>query len=525
MKDFRNLDPMEYFRIPWRRHWYFLATAFLVIVGAWIYARLRPNLYRSETRILVESATLLDDPLSPSAIRDRTEERVNAIRQLLESRTILERVIEEFRLRASDTTIPMEDALKSIRNSLEISKTAGNTFTMAYHATDPQAAQAIMRRLAEILIQTNQTAQKNKAVDKDQFMEQELRQAELDLAAADEKIKQFKDNHLGELPEQNAANMNALNELHSQLVALDSARDQDQKKALEFRLQEQKRLSALVKTKVPKERPGTPEPKGKDAPTSLEAQLIAKRAMLAEMAGRYTVKHPDVVRLSKEIKDLEGQLGLENELKAGTGTSTALTPLGPTEAETVNDASGGQASTQVELNAEAEIAQTQYELDLLGKTIARREKERETILKSITVYQNRLNLAPSLEQELLTLTREHETKRLQVANLQTRKFNAQMAANAVADKKNDTYRILDDANLPELPTPPTELQIVLIGVAAGLGAGIAAAFGREYFEPSLASEDEVAHVLRLPVLISVPEIPARPKGFFKSGPEARKRRV
>jgi uncharacterized protein involved in exopolysaccharide biosynthesis len=65
MKDFRNLEPMEYFRIPWRRHWYFLATAVLVIVGAWIYARLRPNLYRSETRILVESATLLDVPCLP----------------------------------------------------------------------------------------------------------------------------------------------------------------------------------------------------------------------------------------------------------------------------------------------------------------------------------------------------------------------------------------------------------------------------------------------------------------------------
>jgi polysaccharide chain length determinant protein (PEP-CTERM system associated) len=518
---------MEYFRIPWRRHWYFLATAVLVIVGAWIYARLRPNLYRSETRILVESASLLDDPLSSSATKDRTEERVNAIRQLLESRTILERIIEEFRMRASDTTIPMEDALKSIRDSLEISKTTGNTFTMAYYATDPQAAQAITHRLAEILIQTNQTAQKNKAVDKDHFMEQELRQSELDLAAVDEKIKQFKDSHLGELPEQGAANMNALNGLHNQLVALDSALDRarDQQRTLEFRLQEQKRLSALTKTFVPKEQPGTPEPKGKDAPTSLEAQLIAKRAMLTEMAARYTVKHPDVIRLSKEIKDLEGQLELKNESQAGTGNSDELTPLRPTKAILVNDATGSQASTQVELSAEAEIAQAQYELEVLGKTIARHEKEREAILKSITVYQNRLNLAPSLEQELLTLTREHETKRLQVANLQTRKFNAQMAANAVADKKNDTYRILDDANLPEGPVPPTELQIVLMGIAAGLGAGIAAAFAKEYFEPSLASEDEAAHVLKLPVLISVPEIPARPKGFFKSGPEARKRRA
>src|SRR5262245_30577782 len=131
MKDFTHLEPIEYLRIPWKRRWYFLVATVLVIACASAYAWLRPNTYRSETKILVESATLLDDPLSPIATRDRTEERVNAIRQLLESRSILERIVEEFRLRASDTSVPMEDALKSIRTGLEVSKTTGNTFTMA----------------------------------------------------------------------------------------------------------------------------------------------------------------------------------------------------------------------------------------------------------------------------------------------------------------------------------------------------------------------------------------------------------
>src|SRR5262245_27526591 len=133
MKDFTHLEPIECLRIPWKRRWYFLVATVLVIVCACIYAWLRPNLYRSETRVLVESVIVLDDPLSPAAARDRTEERVNAIWQLLESRSILERILEEFRLSVNEPSIPTEDGLKAIRSNLEISKTLGSTFTMAYY--------------------------------------------------------------------------------------------------------------------------------------------------------------------------------------------------------------------------------------------------------------------------------------------------------------------------------------------------------------------------------------------------------
>jgi hypothetical protein len=56
----------------------------------------------------------------------------------------------------------------------------------------------------EILIQTNQTAQENKAVSQRPFHGADS-QAELDLAAVDEKIKQFKDSHWVSCPSRGAA--------------------------------------------------------------------------------------------------------------------------------------------------------------------------------------------------------------------------------------------------------------------------------------------------------------------------------
>jgi polysaccharide chain length determinant protein (PEP-CTERM system associated) len=501
MKDLSRLEPIDYLGIIWRRRRFFVAVMILVIAGSAGYAWYRPIIYRSETRIIIESGSILDDTFGAAGVRDRTEERAAAIRQLVESRTVLQRIVEEFRLRSLDTTMPMEDALAAIRRNLEVSKPSGNAFTIAYYATEPQQAQAILRRLAEILIQTNQAAQRNLAVGKDQFLEQELRDAQQQLAALEEKIRQFKADHLGELPEQAQANMNALNGLYSQLAALDSSleRARDQQKALEFRLGEQKRLAALARSlaaQKPAAAPGAPE---KPSPSALETQLQAKRAMLADIIARYTDKHPDVQRITQEIRDLEQRLA--------SAPGETLTPLG--QKDLPQPVEGAAGSQPAEAAAEAEIAQVQFELDALARNIARREKDREGLLKNIEIYQKRLNMAPALEQELLSLMRDFDAKQRQVDNLQAKKFNAQMAANAVADKKFETYRILDEASLPEKPVPPTRLQIVLIGLAASLGAGVAAALVREYFEPSLADEDEAAAVLKIPVLVSVPEIPKK----------------
>ena len=71
--------------------------------------------------------------------------------------------------------MPREDLLSDIRQNLEIAKAVGNTFTMSYTASDPQVAQKIIGRLAELMIAANQTSVKNRAIDKDQFLEEELR--------------------------------------------------------------------------------------------------------------------------------------------------------------------------------------------------------------------------------------------------------------------------------------------------------------------------------------------------------------
>jgi len=517
MKDFKHLSAIDFLRILVRRRWYFLTVALIISLGVSGYAMRRKEKYRSVTRIVVESATLLDDPMSQYGFRDRTQERIDAIRQLLESRSIMERIVDEFYIGSpTNLNIASDDLLSDIRQNLAIDKAVGNTFTMSYTATDPQVAQKIAGRLAELMLAANQNSAKNRAIDKDQFLEQELGDTQQKLAAADEKIRKFKLDHLAELPEQSTINLTFLQGLQSQLAAVENALDQgrERQKSLEFQIAEQKRLNELAKSLADKDKAATAENSSREAPSPLATQLANRRAQLAEFKSKYLPNHPDVVRIAKEVEDLEKQLGLKDAPQGATGAATGAVATGQAYVKPGAQLAGGSGSAQLQLAAEADIAQAEFELSSLKDTLARREKERTELLRNMDTYRRRLSLAPTLEQELLALTRERTVLQTQYDNLNKRKFDAQISMNAVTDKKNETYTILDKANLPGRPMPPTRIQLVLIGIAVALLAGLAAAFVREYFEPSLANEEEAAAVLQIPILVSIPEIADKPRALL-----------
>jgi uncharacterized protein involved in exopolysaccharide biosynthesis len=522
MKDFRHLEGAEYLRIPWQRKWYLIVTALAVLAGVSIFAWFRPNYYQSVTRIIVEPTTLLDETQSTQQSASRTQERVDTIRAMIESRTVLERIVEEFRLKTLNSSIPMEDALTTLRTNLEVSesKNLSNVITMAYSGTDPQVSQSIMRRIAEILFQMNQTGEDQRVLDKDEFLQGELVKAQKAMADADAQILQFKEQHPGELPEQAMTNMTALSNLNSQLAAMDNSLDHahDSQKAIEFRLTEQKRLQEMAKDLPGPVTPSqAPDTRTKvDPNAALQAQLATKRSQLADLSARYKPTHADVIRLTTEVRALENQLAQQTAAaQAADNTNPQLTPLGAPPAKTDAEAAKTQGNPRLQLNFEGEIAQAQFELGALQDSIARIEKERQTLLKSISFYQKRLDDAPIMEQALAGLMRDRDSKRLSVDNLSQRWFSAQMAANVVGARKSETYHILDEASLPEKPMTPTRFQIFLIGIGAALLSGLGAAFARESFESSITNEEEASALLRIPILVTIPEIPPSPQALLK----------
>ena len=156
-------------------------------------------------------------------------------------------------------------------------------------------------------------------------------------------------------------------------------------------------------------------------------------------------------------------------------------------------------------------ASFKFEADSIKSEIAKREKEKKELEQQINLYQSRLKLGPRLDQELATLLREAEVLRTQYDNLQKQKFSTKMATTVETDKRSESYRIIDPANLPVKAEYPNRLQIVLMGIGGGLILGIGAAFGRELLDTTIAGEEEAKQVLNLPVLVTIPTVPKEKK--------------
>jgi polysaccharide biosynthesis transport protein len=495
MKDLKNCSPSDYLRILWRRKWYVLIVFATVGVGASIYAWLKPNIYRSTSRIRVESTTISQDYVRPSE-RSSPAEQIAAIRSSIQSRNFLGRMIQDFQLYGygSTTNFSMEDGIKTVGSSIEITSTSKDTFNIAFTAADPQLAQSLTRRTVESLIQNGTRSRKDKAIETDQFLEEQLRKTQQNLAVSEEKIKRFKLMHLGELPEQGEANMNTLSRLDVQLAAAENSLQQllERKKLLGSMAQDRKRMLLLTQDlALPKQ---TLAPAAtKDAGST--PALLAKQAELAALSAKYTPQYPDVIRLSREVELLKQKVAREKEAAEKAA-----------EVASVEEPKKQADAEPLDMGQNALPDAGNMELETINNDLKRKEKERDAILGQIKRFQARLNLAPALEQELMGLRRDNETLNQQYASLQGKKFQAQMTTNLETDKSGDAYTVVDEANLPERPLFPNRTQVILIGLGAGFVLGIGAAFGRELLDTTLGSEDEVASILKLPTLAIISEI-------------------
>jgi len=496
MIDFANLRVEDYLRMFWRRKWYAIITAIVITGGVVLYVRRLPNVYKSETTILMQTQGISEGYVKPTS-SDPPEARLGVITQELQSRDLLESVIKDYGLYGYGTAgrTDTEGPVLRMKQDIEIKLLSGTTFSVAYYAPQAWLARDVLKHLAEEMIKSRASSREQQANSTDQFLEEQLRQAEQNLKAQEDRLNAFKTQHLGQLPEQSAANLSALNGLQNQLIANESAlqRGQDQQLMLEQRLEDQKRLSLLSQEMTTKA--GAREgPRGfprTNPRAALQSQLDAKRNQLNELSSKYTDKFPDVVRLKREIAELERQISQI-----------------PVAVEGTEDASLGSSSNSSSPLAGEDDATSaiKSQLVVLKREIANRQREHEEILQQIQVYQSRLNLSPRVEEELMSITRDYDSLKGQYKSLQDKKFNARVTSNLEKSKMDEVFRILDEPYLPLRPVKPDRSQLYLMGLFAGISLGLGLVLGIEYLDPALRDEETASAELNLSVLISIPEI-------------------
>lgn len=483
----------HYWQMLERRCWWFVLPAFSIWLVVWVVGWFLPALYRSETLILVEQQKVPEQYVVPNVASD-LQERLQSMTQQILSRTRLLKIMDEFhlypRLRARLTT---DELVERMRKDIQIELVQApnsprelTAFKIAYLSNDPQLAQRVTEQLTSLFIAENLKARQEQSEQTTQFLDSQLVEARTSLAGQESRVKEFKSRYLGELPEQVQSNVQILSGLQARLQQENDALSQARQQGvyLESLLNQWRSLESNI---------STGQAAGAVTPPALDQELDRLRAQLADLSSHYTEKHPDIRKLKEQIVKTER---LKQQMEAQV-----------TAARQGNTADNGvRPSNYADLQAMSPRMQLDSQLKANKLEIQNRQRNIEELKRQNDEYQARLNLTPVREQQLAGLTRDYEQSRRNYEQLLAKRDQSEMATNLEKRQEGEQFRVLDPPNLPQKPYSPNRLKLSLIGLAAGIAAGLGLMVWAETVDDRAYSQDDIAKIVSAPLLVEIPPL-------------------
>ena len=438
-----------------RRRWILVPACSIALGTIAIVLRL-PSRYSAEATLVMQQQ-ILQRYVLPANPTSNAEVIESITREVL-SRAHLLGIIDEFNLYAKQRrkNATSEALVGLIRHDIDIqsldprAQSDFNAFKISFTADRPQLAQTVTSKLVQLFIDENVKLRENRATSTTVFLGDQVEATKRKLMEQEQRLRDFRGRHLGQLPEQEAATLGTLTDLRVQL---------------------QNTMNRL----------GRAEENRASLEASLAGSLARLQSERVTLLTRYTPRHPEVVKKDQQITKTEAVLkSLKGE---GGGAETLQSLLSP------DDVSLSDFARQVEVN--------RREIDDLSKG--------ETRLRAdIAQCQDRLNLTPIREQELTAILRDYDAVKQQYTDLQAKQVQSQLATNLEESPDSLKFRLIDPPSLPEVPTGPKRLKITLGGIGAGLFLGAALAFLAEGRDRSFHSEKALSQRVALPLVLGVP---------------------
>ena len=469
-------------QIAWRRKWLIVLPALLVGVASAIYISRLPNMYRSETLILVVPQQVPQSYVR-STITARIEDRLQAISQQILSRTRLEQVINDFNLYAKERADRelMEDIIEKMRmRDIRLDIIRGDSFRVSYTADDPRTAMRVTERLGSLFIDESLRDREVLAYGTTQFLSTQLDEAQRKLVENENKLLEYQRLHDGELPAQSSANLQALHNAEMALQTIGESLNRDR----ERRITLERTVADILES--PDEKPVAPETK-KPVAVNLDDELLIQKQALLAIELKLRPEHPDVKKQRRVVEELEKRV--EALRLAGELTVKSSNPVQAMDA-----------------GKRKRLTDARIELDNLDRQIQGKVAEEGRQQGLIAMYNARLQAAPLREAELTALTRDYETLQQSYRSLLQKKEESQMSANLEKRQIGEQFKILDPARMPERPASPDRPRLYLMALIASLVAGFGTAGLREFLDQTLRTEADVRAALNLMVLATVPSI-------------------
>ncbi len=493
----RVLSLEDYLSVVSRKKWMIIGIILAgLAVGATV-CLLLPKSYRSSTLIMVENQRVPENYVR-GVVTNAPQDRLVTIQQMVLSRSILGRIIEDYKLYGPGQEVG--SVLESIRRRVTITTTREHAFMLSFSNEDPLIAQKVTARLAELFIEQNLRTREQLVGEASEFLEGELNAAQKELEIKEKAISEFKLGHMGELPGQIEANLRALDRLQAEMTATSEtiSRLNDRLAQADKAIKEYESSDSSTPTVGPL--PGMPSTTVMRPADLRTARIKELERNLANLSASYKDTYPDIVHLRQEIAKLKAQPIEEEEARVAREESAAngRMPERMAEKKTIDPYLREMLRQRNEMKAELQTM----------------KERQDRITREVRQYDARVERTPMREQQLASLTRDYDNMQRNYQALLDRRLNARMAENYEKLQKGEQFRIIDPAHLPTFPESPDVLKIMMLSLFAGCGLGFGTAVVLETMRTGFRYGDEAERLLGIPILAEVPSFQTAFGGTF-----------
>lgn len=502
-------------RLAKRRWWLVLTVAGSVTAaGVTVLDRL-PNRYTSEATLVVVRQQVPERYVIPTSTTD-IGAALQAMKREVLARAPLLKIIEDFHLYTKQKSRPggaaPETLVSLMLQDIDIQPLDENparrdfsAFKISYVGDSSQTTHDVVSTLTALFINENLRSRGEQATNTTRFLHEQVQEKGKRLQQQEQLLRDFKLQHVGELPEQQPGNLGILQGLQNQLQATTNglSRAEEQRVYLESLLNTYQRQAAAVTAAEGMGAASGAQPAGRPL-TPLEtaqAELSRLQASRSGMVARgYTSEHPDLKRADRDIAQVQETVGRLRASRAPAGDGSGRPATARAASNTPEDPAIAQARSQLEAR-KVEI-----------ENLAREEKRLKT---AIAQYEGRLNMTPVREAQQAGIVRDTEALRMEYADLLKKEQESQLASNLEQEQGGQQFRLVDPPSLPRVPSSPNRLKLSGGVVAAGLALGLLLAIVLELRDSSFHSDRELQAHLHAPYVIELPQLPTAAEALVR----------
>ena len=456
----------DYLGILRRRRMYLVTIIPATLLLAVYLAYALPPSYRSSATILLEPSSIPTE-LVQTTVTSYADQQIELVSRRVLTTENLEKVVKEFDPYPDEPGLSSRDkALQIVADTvvervdpitLEVLQES-NAFSIHYLNADPQRAQQVAKRIADLFLDYNRQTRAERATETYNFLLEQAKGLERQMGDADQRIAQFKARHGDALPEVQMMQQGQAERAQRDLLDVEARiRDAEERKAqLELQLS---KLNPSLSTTA----------------GNWRSDLATLQGQLADARMKYTPDHPDVKRLQRQIEALSAQ--------------AAAQP----------GAAGIVADNPEYLSVQSQLNSTQREIGALQANAAR-------VRGQIYQYESGSVAAPGVERDYAELTRARDLLGRQIIEIQGKLREADIARSLESEQKGDKFSLIRPPGVSSTPFSPNRLGIVLLGLVLGGGLAVGLAAFSESSDPSVRSVQDVKGITAIPTIGSVPVI-------------------